>query len=259
MQDYECNGSVDVRGPGDAQTILFLHGLAWNRKMWVYQQEVLEKEFSVVAIDLPGHGSQAHKPFQFEEAIQTVMNSITCTTKRQVLLVGLSLGGYIAISCAHRYPERIAGLVISGSCVAYRGWLGLLAHLNGLLFTHIYRENTLVPMQEQALLSSYPAEYAKPIIEAGFHFKTSGSAFSSLAGKNFHKQLRTYTGPVLILNGEHDVRNRKAEQTMLASAQHAQLAIVENAGHLCNMDQPSNFTQAIADFAYTIPWETKDI
>jgi pimeloyl-ACP methyl ester carboxylesterase len=256
MQEHELNGIANTSGPAGAPVILFLHGLGWNRKMWLYQQQALEKEFLVVTLDLPGHGSQIDRPFQFEEAVRIVMHTADAITASKILLVGLSLGGYVAITCAHRHPERIAGLIIAGSCVLYQGWLGVLARLNGLLLSRVYSEKALVQMQEQSVMSTYPADYARPIVETGFRFKTSGRAFTDLAGKNFRAQLHTYYGPVLILNGEHDARNRKAEQAMLASAQNGQLLVIENAGHLCNMDQPASFTSAVAGFAHTISWET---
>lgn len=255
MYDNRCAEIADVSGPAEAHTIIFLHGLAWNRQMWMYQQRELEKEFLVVTIDLLGHGSQADEPFQLDQAIQNVITSITYVHKKRVLLVGLSLGGYVAIACAHRHPELIAGIVISGSCVIYQGWLALLARINGLLLSRIYSEKMLIKMQEAALLSIYPGEYVKPLIEAGFHFKKSGEAFFALAGKDFRKELHTYPGPVLIVNGADDQRNRKAEEAMLAAAQHTQLVIIENAGHLCSIDQPMIFTKAIFDFAHTISWD----
>ncbi len=91
----------DVAGPAHAYPIVLVHGAAWTRNMWVQQTEALSDEFRVIAVDLPGHGMLREQPFQLATACQSVMESLKQETSDRALIVGLSLGGYVAMACAH--------------------------------------------------------------------------------------------------------------------------------------------------------------
>src|SRR5215471_10032695 len=110
----------DVAGPRDAFPIVLVHGAAATRKMWLPQLEALSEEFRVIALDLPGLGPLREPPFQLQAAVQAVMESPRQHTHNRALIVGLSLGGYVAMVCANAHPQEIAGLVLSGCCLDYR-------------------------------------------------------------------------------------------------------------------------------------------
>jgi pimeloyl-ACP methyl ester carboxylesterase len=114
IRSLEHVPGCDVAGPRDAFPIVLVHGAAATRKMWVPQMEALADEFRVIAVDLPGHGMLREQPFRLEAAVQTVMESLRHQTRDRALIVGLSLGGYVAMACAHDHPQQIAGLVLSG-------------------------------------------------------------------------------------------------------------------------------------------------
>jgi pimeloyl-ACP methyl ester carboxylesterase len=136
----------DVAGPPDAFPIVLAHGVSWTRKMWMPQLEALSDEFRVIALDLPGHGALREQPFRLKAAVQIVMESLTQQTHGLALIVGLSLGGYVAMACAHAYPQEIAGLVLSGCCIDYRGPIGIISWLDSSLVTILFSEDRLSRM-----------------------------------------------------------------------------------------------------------------
>lgn len=236
-------------GPTHAFPIVLVHGAAWTRNMWVPQIEALSDEFRVIAVDLPGHGTLREKPFQLASAVQVVMESLKQETKDRALVVGLSLGGYIAMACAHAYAEDIAGLVLSGCSIDYRGIIGFLSRLDSALSIRLYSEQRLTQMQEKALRASFPNHIVEPRLKAGFFWKAMPQIYRELAAHDFHAFLRTFRGPVLIVNGENDRQNRKRETELLSAAQNGQVEIIAQANHLCNLDQPEAFTHQIRAFA----------
>ena len=103
--------------------------------MWMPQLEALSDEFRVIALDLPGHGALREQPFRLKAAVQAVMESLRQQTRDRALIVGLSIGGYVAMACAHDHPQKIAGLVLSGCCIDYRGPIGILSWLDSSIVT----------------------------------------------------------------------------------------------------------------------------
>lgn len=97
------------------EAILFIHGLGASRWMW-WQQEKAFSDYQILLVDLPGHGESASLPWL----------SLTSTTDwvaqqvikdRSVHVVGLSLGGHVALELAKNYPEQILSVFISGITV----------------------------------------------------------------------------------------------------------------------------------------------
>ncbi len=239
----------DVAGPPHAFPIVLVHGAAWTRKMWVPQMEALSDEFRVIAVDLPGHGTLRGRPFRLEAAVQAVMESLRHQTNDRALIVGLSLGGYIAMACAHDHPQDIAALVLSGCCIDYRSAIGILSRLDSSLVTTLFSEDRLTRMQEKALRSMFPEALVEPQLKAGFSWKVVPRVYRELASHDFPAMLRTFPGPVLIVNGGNDKPNRKREAELLRAAQDGQLQIVKQAGHVCNLEQPEAFTHQVRTFA----------
>jgi len=86
-------------------SILLLHGGSLNQGMWAQQAEALKVEFDVHVLDLPGHGQNIKKPFTLETAIDEVHKYITSKIKGNTTIVGLSLGGYVAIAMHINTPR----------------------------------------------------------------------------------------------------------------------------------------------------------
>ena len=88
--------------------VVFVHGIRLSSAAWTDQIEHVE---SAASIDLPGHGRRRGERFTLSLAVQAVVDAID----ERALVVGHSLGGYVAIAAAARHPERVAGLIANGS------------------------------------------------------------------------------------------------------------------------------------------------
>lgn len=101
--------TYDLAGPEGARTIVFLHGMRVTRRMWEPQMGRLSSRFRVIAADLPGHGSRKDELFHVERAVEELAEVIDQAAGGRALVVGLSLGGYIAMEFGARYPRKAAG------------------------------------------------------------------------------------------------------------------------------------------------------
>jgi pimeloyl-ACP methyl ester carboxylesterase len=247
-----ANQFFDVAGPPDTLPIVFVHGAAWTRKMWLPQMEALSADFRVVAVDLPGHGALREQPFGLASAVQTVMDGLRSQTSGRALIVGLSLGGYVAMACARDYSQEIAALVLSGCSLDYRGIIGDLAQLDSRIVTALFSEKWLSQMQAKTLRNLLPEALVEPQVEAGFTWKAMPRIYSELAKHNFPAMLRYFLGPVLILNGEYDKLNRKGEARLLSVIPDGKVQIIESASHICNLEQPEAFTSQVRAIAQEV-------
>ena len=104
---------TDVAGPPDGPAIIFLHCAGATRHIWLPQMRRLADTFRLIALDLPGHGACADTSFSFPAARERISAVIQAWAGGSALLVGLSLGGYVAIDFVDHHPHQVAGLVLS--------------------------------------------------------------------------------------------------------------------------------------------------
>ena len=226
--------------------IVFVHGTRLTGAMWRSQIAALDS-MSVLAIDLPGHGRRADTAFTLPAAVDAVAEAID-ELGGAAIVVGLSLGGYVAMDLASRSPARVAGLVLAGAtqepvglrALPYRG----LAQVLG-----VADERRLAALNEWFFRSRYPAEIAGPIIADGFWSRGGADALRALVGERFLPRLAAYEGPTLVLNGSLDVLFRVGEPAFVAAARHPRRTVLRGASHLSNLDRPAAFTAAVEDFA----------
>jgi pimeloyl-ACP methyl ester carboxylesterase len=231
-------GTYDVAGPPDAPAIVFVHGTRLSRAAWAPQLEGLSDEFRVIALDLPGHGSLAHVPFTLGTATTQVEAVIDEAAGGRAIVVGLSLGGYVAMDVAAISPERVAGLVLAGATREPIGpWTWPYRGL-ALVFRRGHRA-TLARFDRWFFRFRFPAAVADPLIAGGFFPAGGAVALDALMDERFLPRLAAYRGPTLILNGTLDVVFRLG-------------VTIPRATHLVNLDRPKAFNAAIRRFAQAV-------
>ena len=251
MDSLRETSSVDVAGPEAALPIVFIHGATATRKMWRPQMEDLSRDFRVVAIDLPGHGTLCNQRFRLETATREIAQAIDQETRGRALIVGLSLGGYVAMAFAQHYPQKTRGLILSGCSINYPLWLTLIARMNSRFLIDVYGERAFVSLLELTFRWMFPRVTATQI-SSGFYPDAWGDAMLEIGRRDFSARLRSFREPVLILNGEYDTWNRSCEKSFASAPCNGRLQIIRGAGHICNLDQPTAFNQAVRHFASSL-------
>lgn len=241
----------DVTGPVEAPPIVFVHGAMMGRSVWRPQIEALSGRYRCISVDQPGHGSLRQRSFTLDVAVANVLEAIDREGGGRAVLVGLSLGGYVSMTLAGRYPERVRGLVIAGATREPIGLsrLGFHAYSWSL---RLVPERVVRPIALTWFRLRYGAVVASAIT-AGGHFSKGGSrAVRQLVGGRFRARLRAYGGPILAINGATDVVFRFGAERFLAGVPNVIYRVIPRAGHLSNVDKPEVFTALIDDFAGTL-------
>jgi pimeloyl-ACP methyl ester carboxylesterase len=104
--------------PGDGPTLLLLHGVGSSLRAWEPVLPLLaEQGAHVVALDLPGHGASgaSHGDYSLGSLACTARDLLDHLGLDQVILVGHSLGGGIAMQFTYQFPQRVSGLVLVAS------------------------------------------------------------------------------------------------------------------------------------------------
>jgi pimeloyl-ACP methyl ester carboxylesterase len=241
-----------VTGPADAPPIVFVHGAMMGRSVWSPQIDRLADRYRCITIDLPGHGSRRGHRFDLEGAAAGVAEAIDRAAGGRAVLVGLSLGGYTAMTVAARYPEKIRGLAVAGSTREPDG----VSRLAFLLYAYGLR---LVPEPavRAVALAWFRRRYGPVLgtaITAGGHFAKGGSAaVQRIVGGKFRDKLKAYGGPILVINGSMDLVFRIGANRFLRDVPGVTHRMIPRAGHLSNVDAPDAFTALIEDFIATLP------
>ena len=145
---------------------------------------------------MPGHGGRAGEPFTFAAASRTLGEVIDSAAGGRALVVGASLGGYVAIDLAHRYPIAWRGLVIAGASRNFMGVLGLYLRIVGGAMRRGWLKQTRERAEERTrrLFSPSLADVAEEQIKAGVYPESLGPAFAEMAGRDFQLLLADYPG-----------------------------------------------------------------
>ena len=166
----------------------------------------------------------------------------------RAVVVGLSLGGYVAMTLAGRHPELVRGLVIAGASAEPVG-VRLLAYQALAAAMATFDSPRVDGLSRWLFRTRYPAAIAEPIVTGGFWPAGGAVALRTLFHQRFVPRLAAYPGPTLILNGEFDLLFRLSAGTFAAAAKDARRVVLGGALHLSNLDRPAAFSLAVREFA----------
>jgi pimeloyl-ACP methyl ester carboxylesterase len=259
--------SYDDRGSG--QPVLLIHGYPLSRAMWQPQLENLSQSARLIAPDLRGYGESSSglfdldnpEPFsmeQFADDCAALLDALNIEQK--VVVCGLSMGGYVALAFYRKYPQRVAGLVLTATRAgadsaegkAGREKAAALAKEQGI--TPIARA-MLPKLLAPAHLESMP-ELAAHVVQI-MHSASVPGAIGALLGMRDRPDstplLPQVACPVLILHGAEDqiipLSEAEAMQRLIPGAR---LEVLAGAGHLPNLEQPAAFNALFKEFMSSI-------
>ena len=111
------NIKISYSETGKGPAVVLLHGFLENQSMWSALVLELSKKYRVITIDLLGHGGTeslgyVHSMEDQADMIQYILHELKI---RKAVLIGHSMGGYVALAFAELYPDYMKGLVLLNS------------------------------------------------------------------------------------------------------------------------------------------------
>jgi pimeloyl-ACP methyl ester carboxylesterase len=111
------NTKIAYTDQGKGTAVVLLHGFYENKEMWNAFVPEFSKKHRVIAIDLLGHGKTECLGYvhSMEDQADMVHHVLHKLKIRKAVLVGHSMGGYIALAFAELYPEMVTGIALVNS------------------------------------------------------------------------------------------------------------------------------------------------
>jgi 3-oxoadipate enol-lactonase len=116
-----AHGPIAVRRQGAGDPVVLLHPLALSSELWRPLAAALSDAFEVFSLDLRGHGASGWdgEPFSIEDMALDVAEVLDALELPSVGMLGMSMGGSVAVTFAGLFPERVASLVLADTTAWY--------------------------------------------------------------------------------------------------------------------------------------------
>lgn len=236
-----------TRPAGSRPVLVAVHGTRFSAAQWHPQRHRWERAFEVRAIDLPGHGQRQGDRWTLDSAIDAVVAALP-TPPTPAVVVGHSLGGYVAAAAAQRQHDRMDGLVLMGCSWRPRGGTAT-SYLTAARVMARLPDPWLTRWNDWLLRRLWSPEVVGPTIAAGYGWRALLPAWRSVASADILHGLDRIPTAVLLLNGERDRVFRRDETWLLARLRRASRLTIPDAGHLAGFDRPTRVADAVLEFA----------
>ena len=242
---------------GTGHPLVLIHGGAVDRRMWDDQFKVFAQHYKVIRYDQRGAGKSGIPMKRFSNTAD-LLGLLRFLKVDKTYLLGLSRGGGIAADFTLEHPDRVDGLVLTSSNLggmpeAYRQMLAAsfsAARDEGVARgVEVWLED---PYQAPSRDNKAARERFRGIVTENLVvnlFLLVGTKLVLPSEIPVSQRLSQIRVPTLVLSGERDHPDARANYDRAAKTiPHAQRAVVPDAAHLVNVDQPAEYNRIVLDF-----------
>jgi len=244
--------ALDVAGQGPL--VLCLHGIGGNRTNWQPQCEAFARDHSFAAWDARGYGlsDDYEGPLAFDDFVADVIRVLDHFRVRQAHLVGLSMGGRIAMRTALLQPDRIATLTLVDT------------HEGFSAFTPEQRQGFVDSRRAPLLAGKEPSDIAGPVARSLAGPKATPEQVQrlveSIAALHKHSYIKSLEATVaqvdlgdisqikapahFIVGADDPLTPPAMHHEMAAKLGGAPVTVLPDAGHLSNIENAAAFNAA---------------
>jgi pimeloyl-ACP methyl ester carboxylesterase len=248
---------IHYRTAGSGPWVVLLHGFLESIEIWDVFARQLEEDFSVVMVDLPGHGrtgvvDEIHSMELMSECVMAVIDHLGI---HEFAICGHSMGGYVSLQVATKHAEQVKGVVLFHSHAAPDDETARdnrirtinLVKNNRSSFIHqfipdLFTDESKVRLAtEIEILSNRAASTSGKSVVAALH-----GMMERKGGLDF---LMSTEIPLLFVIGKND--NRMPYQKLLAQAMlpaHSEILLLDKVAHMGFLEAPEKTFPVVSDF-----------
>lgn len=247
----------EVTGAGPA--LVLIHGYTLDTRMWADQVEAFSQTYQVICYDLRGFGHSAiptQTLYRHSDDLKALLDFLKIGHAH---ILGLSLGGAVAVDFALAFPDTVDALVlVDVSAVdgypwpaALNSWFQAIeqaAQAGNLEQARAHWLNTdwFTPARANPVLAAKLSQIVNDY--SGWHFAHHNPLKSSAIPAN--QRLSEILAPTLVVVGEHDLPfyNLPLAEHLSQTIPHANKIVLPGVGHMANMEDPVAFNKAVLAF-----------
>lgn len=249
---------ISINHIGSGEAVFFLHGVGGNKTNWSQNLPAFAQHFTAIAWDCRGYGDSDDydEDLDFKDFSDDLLRVLDALDIRKVHLVGLSMGSWIAMNFAVSYPERLRSLTL---CCTHAGF-SYLSDFAKAEFVRSRKEPLLNGMEPRDIAGAVARSLVSP--NAPTHVvtqleqsmaalrKTSYlKSIEALIHTDFRNDLPYIRTPCLVVSGSNDsLTTADMGREVSTLVPNAQFALIEDAGHLPNIEKPAQFERIVLDF-----------
>lgn len=253
------NAVLHYRVYGAGSPVLLLHGFGEDGDIWQRQVNALQNKFMLIVPDLPGSGQSAMIPdMSIEGMADAVFAIVQAEAIENVIVLGHSMGGYIMLAFAEKYPSvtKAIGLVHSSAFAdneekkATRRKAISFIEKNG---SYDFLKTSIPDLFYQAEDADAGVKEAlRSLIEKGSDFAPEAliAYYNAMIGRPDRTAvLRSFPGPVLFIIGRHDKAipfDQSMQQCYLPDR--SDIHILDNSAHMGMIEETGKVNAAIEGF-----------
>jgi pimeloyl-ACP methyl ester carboxylesterase len=245
---------------GDGPAVILLHGFGEDHHIFNSTVSMLEKTYTVYTPDLLGTGMSPINTFPSNFSIEYLADSIAAFMEYEKIencvLLGHSMGGYVTVAFAKKYPKYLKGFGLLHSTALPDTPLKIENRTRGISFIQKFGAATFLETTAPNLFGTF-TQKNHPTIVTDFtktlpHFSNEALIayyHAMMARPNLTLVLETTPLPVLFILGDQDMAVALEDtlpQTKMPNT--AYLYVLENCGHMGMLEHPIIFNNAVLDF-----------
>ncbi|MEH6823102.1 MAG: alpha/beta fold hydrolase [Motiliproteus sp.] len=246
---------IEQRGNPDAQPLVLLHGWGMSGAIWESWLPVLEQDFHVLVVDLPGLGRSTFdtdQPYTLDTLTDLILQQLASRLTQPAIWLGWSLGGVVAAHIAQRYPERAAALITisTNPCFVQRAdWPEAMPRATFDAFQRSLEQNPVKTLNRFAMLQVQGDPEARNLLRTLKGIIAESSATPRLAeslallAEDYRPLFAGLKVPRLFLFAANDALVPAAVGVQSLVKKDAQL--IDSAGHVAFITAEQAVTQAV--------------
>jgi 3-oxoadipate enol-lactonase len=252
------NIDYNIYGKASGLPVVFIHGFPFSQEMWRLQVAKFSGDCRVITYDVRGHGESEVGDGQYtiEFFVDDLIGVLDHLRIEKAVIVGLSMGGYIALRAIERNPERFKGLVLCDTrseADTNEGKVKRAASIQSVRTDGIqkYAEGFLKAVFAPQTFERNPeaVKFIRKIIEKTSLVAIAGTLLALASRTDTTESLSKINVPMLILVGEHDALTPvSAAKSMSEKIRQSELHVISNAAHLSNLENSEEFNMHLSGF-----------
>lgn len=251
--------TIDVNGEtlayiraGSGQPLVLVHSLGTAGWLWDEQIREWATRFDVIAFDARGHGKSTNNGgVTLSDIARDLHEALSELNLLPAHLVGISMGGIILAHLADAHPEAVRSLVIADSFASLGAAGATRADSLSAQISASTMKDYGILYADETILPATPRVHHKMLADSigamkmDDYLQTVRSIFTS----DVRAQLGAIKAPALVVCGDKDNRTPPAKSEEIASiVPGARLALIPDAAHLANLDNPDAFNRIVGAF-----------